>query len=85
MHDHDFCLRNLSLVTRLERLYVSCQWLSNMGQVNLTALPSLREAYLSDPYCAMPMNLTFSTGLQALILQDYSLPSLPLCTRGCLA
>jgi Leucine-rich repeat (LRR) protein len=78
MRDHDFCLRSLSLVTRLERLYVSCQWLSNMGQVNLTALPSLREAYLSDPYCAMPMNLTFSTGLQALILQDYSLPSLPL-------
>ena len=78
MHGHDFCLRSLSLVTRLEKLYVNCQWLSNMGQVNLTAWPSLREAYLSDPYCAMPTNLTFSTGLQTLILRDYYLPGLPL-------
>ncbi len=77
-HDNDFCLRNLSLVTRLERLHVSCQWLSNMGQANLTVLPLLRQAYLSDPYCAMPMNLTVSTGLLTLTLQEYSLPSLPL-------
>ncbi len=77
MHDHDFCLRHLSLVTQLERLYVGCQWLSNMGQVNLTVLPSLRQANLSYPYSAMPANLTFSTGLQRLALKDYHLPSLP--------
>lgn len=77
-HDHDFCLRNLSLVTCLERLYVCCQWLSNMEQVNLTVLPSLRQAYLSYYYCAMPVNLFFSTGLQTLTLSDYPLPSLPL-------
>ncbi len=77
-HDHDFCLRNLLLVTHLERLYVACQWLSNMGQVDLNVLPSLQLAYLSDPYCAMPVNLTFSTGLVKLTLKDYHLPSLPL-------
>ena len=77
-HDHDFCLRNLALVTQLERLYVCCQWLSNMGQVNLTVLPSLQQAYLSYPYCAMPVNLFFSTGLHTLTLSDYPLPSLPL-------
>ncbi len=78
MHDHDFCLRNLSLATRLETWSLCCRWLHNMGQVNLTVLPSLRKAYLSYLYCAMPVNLFFSTGLQTLSLQDYPLPGLPL-------
>ena len=78
MHDHDFCLRNLSLATRLEKWNLCCRWLHNMGQVSLTVLPSLRQAYLSYLYCAMPVTLLFSTGLQTLSLQDYSLPSLPL-------
>ena len=76
--DYDICLRNLSLATRLERLYLRCQRLSNMGQVNLTVLPTLRQANLSYFYSAMPVNLTFSTGLQRLTLLNYSLPSLPL-------
>ena len=76
--DYDICLRNLSLATRLERLYLRCQRLSNMGQANLTVLPSLRQANLSYFYSAMPVNLTFSTGLQRLTLLNYSLPSLPL-------